>query len=375
MDIASIVTVRCYRPNDGCFEREIDQKIDFNEVPSRRPELSTNGLIYSAFRRTISTMSRGQIAMTIPKVDNSFLSLLNEVAVDSENLLDRLLAPARLDGEIVRPVRLLDAMRHASLGGGKRFRPFLVVETAALFKAPRDRALMAAAALECVHCYSLVHDDLPAMDNDDLRRGRPTVHKAFDEATAILAGDGLLTLAFDILSRPETHPSASVRIGLVGALARAAGIGGMVGGQMLDLTAEGRFTGGKPQRLDESEIAALQAMKTGALLRFACLAGAMLGEATAEKCKAVDDYGRALGEAFQIADDLLDVEGDAATVGKPTGKDAAAGKATFVGVLGVERARARLAALVASAETALEPFGAEAVLLKAAARFVAERRT
>jgi len=313
--------------------------------------------------------------MTIPKVETSFLSYLSGVADDTEALLDRLLAPARADGEIARPARLLDAMRYVSLGGGKRFRPFLVVATAALFGVPRERALMAAAALECIHCYSLVHDDLPAMDNDDLRRGRATAHKAFDEATAILAGDGLLTFAFDILSRPETHPDPAVRIDLVNALARASGIGGMVGGQMLDLAAEGRFAGGKPQQLTESEIAILQAMKTGALLRYACLAGAILGETTATQRKAVEDYGRALGEAFQIADDLLDVEGDAATVGKPTGKDAAAGKATFVGVLGVARARARLAALVAEAEKTLEPFGAQASLLKDAARFVAERQT
>ena len=313
--------------------------------------------------------------MTISKVDNSFLSRLNQVAADVEALLDRLLAPAPADGEIARPARLLEAMRYASLGGGKRFRPFLVVETAALFKAPRERALMAAAALECVHCYSLVHDDLPAMDNDDLRRGRPTVHKAFDAATAILAGDGLLTFAFDILSRPDTHPDASVRIELVGALARAAGIGGMAGGQMLDLSAEGRFADGKPQQLAESEITTLQSMKTGALLRFACLAGAILGQAAAKERKAMADYGRAIGEAFQIADDLLDVEGDAVTVGKPTGKDAAAGKATFVGALGVARARARLEALVVDAETALEPFGSEAASLRAAARFVAGRRS
>ena len=313
--------------------------------------------------------------MTIPKADDSFLSRLNGIAVDVEGLLDQLLASSPPNGEIARPSRLLDAMRHASLGGGKRFRPFLVVETALLFKVPRDRSLMAAAALECIHCYSLVHDDLPAMDNDDLRRGRSTAHKAFDEATAILAGDGLLTLAFDILARPETHPSAAVRINLVGALARAAGIGGMVGGQMLDLSAEGRFVGGKPQQLDESEIATLQAMKTGALLRFACLAGGILGEATAEQCKAVDRYGRILGEAFQIADDLLDVQGDAVTVGKPTGKDAAAGKATFVGILGVARARERLEALVSDAEAALNPFGAEAAVLRTAARFVAERQT
>jgi farnesyl diphosphate synthase len=313
--------------------------------------------------------------MSISKADDSFPTRLNQVAADIEALLDRLLAPAPVDGEIGRPARLLDAMRYASLGGGKRFRPFLVVETAALFKVPRARALMAGAALECVHCYSLVHDDLPAMDNDDLRRGRPTVHKAFDDATAILAGDGLLTFAFDILSRPDIHPDGSVRSELINALARAAGIGGMAGGQMLDLAAEGRFADGKPQQLAEREIATLQAMKTGALLRFACLGGAILGEATAQQRKAVESYGRAVGEAFQIADDLLDVKGDAATVGKPTGKDAAAGKATFVGAFGVEQARTRLEALVREAEAALAPFGPDAALLKAAARFVSERET
>jgi farnesyl diphosphate synthase len=313
--------------------------------------------------------------MSIPKVETSFLSTLSGVATDIEALLDRLQAQGRADGEIARPERLLEAMRFASLGGGKRIRPFLVVATAALFGVPRERALMAGAALECIHCYSLVHDDLPAMDNDDMRRGRPTPHKKLDEATAILAGDSLLTFAFDILARPETHPDPAVRIELVTALARASGIGGMAGGQMLDLAAEGRFAGGTPQQLSESEIATLQAMKTGALLRFGCLAGAILGGTTAAQRQAVEDYGRALGEAFQIADDLLDVEGDAATVGKPTGKDAAAGKATFVGVLGVARARARLAALVADAEKALEPFGAQAGLLKAAAHFVAERQT
>jgi farnesyl diphosphate synthase len=264
-------------------------------------------------------------------------------------------------------------MRYASLGGGKRLRPFLVVETAALFDVPRERALMAGAALECVHCYSLAHDDLPAMDNDDLRRGQPTVHKAFDEATAILAGDGLLTLAFDILSRPETHPGAAVRIALVMALARAAGVGGMAGGQMLDLAAEGRFSGA-PQALDEREITTLQAMKTGALLRFACAAGGILGEAAADKREALDRFGSALGRAFQIADDLLDVEGDAAMVGKSTGKDAAAGKATLVGVLGTASAKARLASLVEEAGAALAPFGADAAVLKAAAHFVADRR-
>jgi farnesyl diphosphate synthase len=232
---------------------------------------------------------------------------------------------------------------------------------------------MAGVALECVHCYSLVHDDLPAMDNDDLRRGQPTAHKAFDEATAILAGDGLLTFAFDILARPETHPSPAVRVDLVLALARAAGLGGMVGGQMLDLAAEGRFDRGVPQQLVEAEVATLQAMKTGALLKFACRAGAILGQASAAQRDALDRYGTAVGKAFQIADDLLDVEGDPALVGKQTGKDAEAGKATIVGLLGPEGARARLRTLVTEAETALAPFGAAAAVLIAGARFVAER--
>jgi farnesyl diphosphate synthase len=302
-----------------------------------------------------------------------FLPRLNAVAADIEKLLDRLLGPQVAEAETARPARLMDAMRYASLGGGKRLRPFLVVETAALFQVRRERALMVGTALECVHCYSLAHDDLPAMDNDALRRGQPTVHKAFDEATAILAGDGLLTFAFDLLSRPETHPSGAVRIALVNLLARAAGLGGMVGGQMLDLAAEGRFAAG-PLTLDEGEVTTLQAMKTGALLRFGCLAGAILGEASAEKREALDQYGSALGRAFQIADDLLDVEGDAAMVGKSTGKDAAAGKATLVGVLGPAEAKARLKILVTQAEAALAPFGRDGAVLKEAAHFVAERR-
>jgi farnesyl diphosphate synthase len=304
----------------------------------------------------------------------TFRQRLDAVATDMESLLDRLLSPEMLAEERARPKRLMDAMRHVSLGGGKRLRPFLVVETAALFEAPRERALMAGAALEFVHCYSLAHDDLPAMDNDDLRRGRPTAHKAFDEATAILAGDGLLTLAFDILARPQTHPNPAVRAELVLALARGAGLGGMVGGQMLDLAAEGRFDGGKVQQLGAAEVKLLQTMKTGALLRFGCLAGAMLGEASPAQREALDSYGTLLGEAFQIADDLLDVEGDAATVGKATGKDAAVGKGTFVSVLGLDGAKARLKTLVAESEQALSPFGRTADVLKMAARFVAERK-
>jgi len=310
---------------------------------------------------------------TMNAKDNPFLSRLDANAKDIDDLLGRLLSAAPAEGELARPSRLVEAMRYASLGGGKRFRPFLVVECAALFEVPRQHALMAGAALECVHGYSLVHDDLPAMDNDDLRRGQPTAHKAFDEATAILAGDGLLTFAFDILSRPQTHPDPAVRIELVNALARAAGLGGMVGGQMLDLAAEGRFAGNGPQRLGEDEVRTLQAMKTGALLHFACQAGGMLGAATRVQRRALDRYGSAVGQAFQIADDLLDLEGDPALVGKSTGKDAVAGKATMVGVLGGAGAKARLKQLVAEAEQALAPFGPSAAVLIEGARFVAER--
>src|SRR5262245_39064285 len=265
-------------------------------------------------------------------------------------------------------------MRYASLDGGKRFRPCLVVATASLFDVPRQRSLMVGAALECVHCYSLVHDDLPAMDDDDLRRGQPTAHKKFDEATAILAGDGLLTFAFDILARPEVHPDPAVRVELLLALARGAGLGGMVGGQMLDLAAEGRFDGGQRQSLDEPGVATLQAMKTGALLRFGCIAGGILGQASGNERAALERYGTIVGQAFQIADDLLDVEGDSATLGKAAGKDAEAGKATLVAVLGIDRAKARLKSLVAEAEAALKPFGARAAVLAEAARFVAERK-
>jgi farnesyl diphosphate synthase len=313
--------------------------------------------------------------MTDQRIDVSFSSRLEAAAAETEALLDRLLAETPIAGEIARPHRLVAAMRYASLGGGKRLRPFLVIESAALFDVARERALLVGTALECVHCYSLVHDDLPAMDDDALRRGRPTVHRAFDEATAILVGDGLLTFAFDVLSRPETHPEAMVRIALVRELARAAGLGGMVGGQMLDLAAEGRFADGIPIALAEAEVITLQAMKTGALLRFACAAGAILGNAPVPAREAIVRYGRALGQAFQIADDLLDVEGDAAALGKATGKDAASGKATLVGILGTAGARARLSDLVEEACAALVTFGDRASALEAAARFVAQRRT
>jgi farnesyl diphosphate synthase len=301
----------------------------------------------------------------------AFASALDMAAGETERLLDGLLSQSVSAGERARPQRLLEAMRYAALGGGKRLRPFLLIESAALFGAPRERALMAGAALECVHCYSLVHDDLPAMDNDDMRRGRPSLHRAYDDATAILAGDALLTFAFDILARDETHPDPAVRIALVRELARAAGLGGMAGGQMLDLAAEGRF--GAALAPDEQSILTMQAMKTGALLHFACIAGGILGGAGTADREALSRYGRAVGTAFQIADDLLDVTGDAATLGKATGKDAAIGKATLVSVLGGEAARERLTRCVAEAEAALSGFAERAAILRETARFIAAR--
>jgi farnesyl diphosphate synthase len=298
-----------------------------------------------------------------------FAKRLDKTAEDTEALLAQLLSDTVLADEIVRPKRLVDAMRYSSLGGGKRLRPFLVVESAAVFSVPRDSALLAGAALECIHCYSLIHDDLPAMDNSDLRRGRPTLHKAYDDATAILAGDALLTIAFDIITRDEIHREPSVRLALTRALARASGVGGMAGGQMLDLAGEGRFGDREPV-----DVARLQQMKTGALLRFGCIAGALLGQASDAEYKALDDFGRALGEAFQIADDLLDVESDAATLGKPTGADAELGKTTFVTQLGIEGAKRRVRDLLARGDAALSIFGAKGDVLRAAARFVAERK-
>jgi farnesyl diphosphate synthase len=298
-----------------------------------------------------------------------FAKRLDSTADETEALLGTLLSDALLPDEIARPKRLMDAMRYSSLGGGKRLRPFLVVESAAVFGVPRDAALLAGAALECIHCYSLIHDDLPAMDNSDLRRGRPTLHKTTDDATAILAGDGLLTLAFDIITRDEVHKDPAVRLLLTRALARASGIGGMVGGQMLDLAGEGRFGDREPV-----DVARLQQMKTGALLRYGCISGALLGQASQKDYQALDTYGRALGEAFQIADDLLDVEGDAAALGKPAGADAALGKTTFVTQLGIDGAKSRVRDLLAKADEALSAFGGRGDVLRAAAHFVADRK-
>ena len=300
---------------------------------------------------------------------DAFQARLKANAQAVEAVLAGLLAPSMQPDEIARPERLLAAMRHGVLNGGKRLRPFLVVETAALFpEVDRAAALRVGAALECIHCYSLVHDDLPAMDDDDLRRGQPTVHVAFDEAFAILAGDSLLTLAFDTVAAPETRLADAVKAGLVLALARAAGIGGMAGGQALDLAAE-------TSAPDEAGIVTLQAMKTGALIRFACEAGAILAGASEDERRALRRYGETVGLAFQIADDLLDLTADAATLGKATGKDAGRGKATLVARRGQEWAEGKLRDLVAEAEALLAPFGARAGILIEAARFIANRRS
>lgn len=295
----------------------------------------------------------------------AFLSELERVGRLVEGRLAELLAVggphAAGDG------RLAESMRYAALGGGKRLRPFLLISSAKLFGVREDEALPAACALECIHCYSLAHDDLPAMDDDALRRGRPTVHIAFDEAIAILAGDGLLTLAFEIVSDPHHGTDPAVRSELALLLAKAAGWQGMVLGQALDLAAE-------RQSFSREEIAAMQALKTGALFRFACEAGAVLGHADSSERAALLAYAKAFGQAFQLADDLLDAEGDAKALGKAVAKDAGRGKATLVALLGVEAAKDRLGALVAEAEAALAPFGARAGMLKDIARFVATRR-
>ncbi|MGX5802707.1 polyprenyl synthetase family protein [Bradyrhizobium sp. Arg314] len=296
----------------------------------------------------------------------AFESALFMRAAAVETQLRRILDARPLTGEIARPERLMAAMRHGVLNGGKRLRPFLVMESAALFSADNDAALRIAAALECVHCYSLIHDDLPAMDDDDLRRGQPTVHKAFDEATAILAGDALLTLAFDIIADEATALPADRRAALVLALARAAGAGGMVGGQTLDLEAERK-------RPDEAGIITLQAMKTGALIRFACEAGAIVAGAPTADRERLAEFGSAIGLAFQLADDLLDLTADAKQMGKATNKDAAAGKATLAALHGPDWARGQLHGLIEQAHALLEPYGEQADMLKAAATFVATR--
>jgi farnesyl diphosphate synthase len=292
----------------------------------------------------------------------SFESALGEAAMFVEDSLDALL-PKPSGPE----ARVLDAMRYAALGGGKRLRGFFVIQTGGLFGVDRRSLGRVAASVECVHAYSLVHDDLPAMDDDDLRRGKPTVHKAFDEATAILAGDALLTHAFGLLAAPDAHGDPFVRCELVARLAMASGHAGMVGGQMMDMAFEGK----EPSL---PEITRLQRMKTAALICYSCEAGAILGKASPQMRTALHNYGQELGLAFQIADDILDVEGEAGQMGKAARKDSDRGKSTVVSVLGIDRARAQAEALSQQAVRHLDLFDDKADLLRAAAQFVVQRR-
>ncbi|MBW8320137.1 MAG: polyprenyl synthetase family protein [Arenimonas sp.] len=297
-----------------------------------------------------------------------FQAKLTATAQRTEELLNELLSADTRPQETARPTHLIDAMRHGALNGGKRLRPFLVVESAAMFGGDETAAFRIGAALECLHSYSLVHDDLPAMDDDKLRRGKPTVHIAFDEATAILAGDALLTYAFDIIAAPETALGDRAKIELVLALSRAGGIGGMAGGQALDLAAEKRPP-------DEQGIITLQAMKTGALIRFACEAGAIIAGASPEDRMRMRRFGEIVGRAFQLADDLLDLTSDAATLGKAAGKDAARGKGTLVALKGQDWAEAELDRLVKEATDLIAAYGDHAATLIDTARFVANRKS
>ncbi|CAN1562948.1 IspA Geranylgeranyl pyrophosphate synthase [Caulobacteraceae bacterium] len=263
--------------------------------------------------------------------------------------------------------RLMSAMRYAALGGGKRLRPFLVLETGRLFGVDERCLLRVAAALECIHTYSLIHDDLPCMDDDDLRRGRPTVHIAYDEATAVLAGDALLTIAFEILADPQTHADPNIRIALVGRLAEASGARGMVGGQMMDMIAEELGD-------DIAAVTRMQRLKTGMLITYAVEVGALMGRASDEAKHALSAYAHDLGLAFQITDDILDAEGSTEELGKAVGKDADKGKATFVSLLGLDGAKQRVILLADQARAHLSMFGARAQYLNQIIDTITQRR-
>jgi len=296
-------------------------------------------------------------------IDTDLPTAMGRVAAFVEQALEVLLPPVDgLEG------RLAEAMRYATLSGGKRMRAFLVMESAALFSVAETSAARVAASVEMLHAYSLVHDDLPAMDDDDLRRGKPSTHRAFDEATAILAGDALQTRAFELLAEADTHSDVLARCELVAALAAASGAKGMAGGQMIDMVTQG-------QALGAPAVTRLQALKTGRLIQYSAEAGAILGRASSHQRHLLAAYGRDLGAAFQIADDLLDVEGSAEEIGKTTGKDAAAGKATMVAVLGAEMARAHADMLARQAADHLDEFGDRATKLRALAAFVVARRS
>jgi len=291
-----------------------------------------------------------------------FHDAITEIAATVENALDGFLPPQ--DGPLGRVV---DAMRWSALAGGKRLRPFLVVAAADMFDAPRSRSVRVGCAVEMIHCYSLIHDDLPAMDDSDLRRGRASVHKKFDEATAILAGDALLTQAFEILAEQETHPDANVRCRIALELARGSGKAGMVGGQMIDIYAE-------QKTFDLAGVTRLQALKTGALIRFSAVAGGVIGGALDDEIAALGAYAEDLGLAFQIVDDILDEVSDAQALGKPVGQDSEMDKATFIKLFGMDGAKAKASALVERAKAHLDRFGAAAEPLKGAADFVFVRK-
>ncbi len=301
------------------------------------------------------------MGMTLAAPSLALKNAMREITAEMDRQFDALL-PVPGDAR----ANLYKAMRHAAIGGGKRLRPLLVFATARLFGVDRQAAARVATAIECIHVYSLVHDDLPAMDDDDLRRGKPTVHKAFDEATAILAGDCLHALAFEILADEKTHPDPFVRSELILCLAHASGPSGMAGGQAMDLEAE-------RSSFDLATVTRLQAMKTGALIACSVEAGAILGRIAPEGRTGLKGYARDIGLAFQIADDLLDIEGDEGKVGKALRKDGAAGKETFVSLLGVDRAREQARMLVDQAVAHLHAYGAEADLLRDLARYTLER--
>ncbi|WP_019221115.1 polyprenyl synthetase family protein [Bartonella senegalensis] len=298
---------------------------------------------------------------------HEFITLLAKHAHNVEKRLSTLLSDQVQSGEIARPEILLKAMRYGVLSGGKRLRPFLVIQSGALFDIPAEHTLDVASALECVHCYSLIHDDLPAMDNDTLRRGQPTVHRAFDEATAILAGNALLTFAFEIIAHKACGLSCETRIKLITALSQASGLGGMIGGQMLDLEAEK-----KPQ--ESNDITTLQHMKTASLISFACQAGAIISNVSQELTEQLAAFGTYLGLAFQLTDDLLDVTASTKVLGKTAGKDETAHKATFIRLYGIEETQKKRDELIAKAEALLTPFGSKAKPLQQAARFSATRK-
>ncbi|MBM7324816.1 polyprenyl synthetase family protein [Agrobacterium sp. S2] len=341
----------------GYVEDEVAEIIDaaagINLSPSQKKE------------QFLLSSRQGQL---VPENSQSFEEKLNANAAASEILLNDILSDIPVYDEVARPSNLMAAMRHGALMGGKRLRPFLIAEITTLLGGNLSAALRIGAALELLHCHSLIHDDLPAMDNDELRRGLPTVHIAFDEATALLAGDALLVMAFDVISSPETSVSDRQKVELTLALSKAAGAGGMIGGQAFDLAAERAIP-------DEARIATLQAMKTGALIRFACEAGAIVAGASSDERKRFREYGNKIGLAFQLADDLLDITSDAASLGRSEGNDVRRGKGTMVGIRGVRWAEQRLSEITAEAVDLLAPYGAKAETLRNTATAIAFRRS